>query len=70
MALDVTTGAAVTIAAKVSIIATGGLTRLYARNSASGNMGGDGYAIALRAGAKLIAWSSCSSSRSGTWPRA
>jgi succinate dehydrogenase / fumarate reductase, flavoprotein subunit len=54
VALDVTTGAAVTIAAKVSIIATGGLTRLYARNSASGNMGGDGYAIALRAGAKLI----------------
>ena len=30
VALDVTTGAAVTIAAKVSIIATGGLTRLYA----------------------------------------
>jgi succinate dehydrogenase / fumarate reductase, flavoprotein subunit len=54
VALDMTTGRAVTIGAKVTIIATGGLTRLYARNSASGNMGGDGYAIALRAGAKLI----------------
>ena len=54
VALDVTTGRAVTIAAKVTIIATGGLTRLYARNSASGNMGGDGYALALRAGAELI----------------
>ena len=54
VALDVTTGRAVTIGAKVTIIATGGLTRLYARNSASGNMGGDGYAIGLRAGARLI----------------
>ena len=36
------------------IIATGGLTRLYRRNSASFNMGGDGYALALRAGAELI----------------
>jgi succinate dehydrogenase/fumarate reductase flavoprotein subunit len=54
VALDVTTGEPVTIAAKATIIATGGLTRLYARNSASGNMGGDGYAIGLRVGAKLI----------------
>jgi len=54
VALDLTTGRAVTIAAKTTIIATGGLTRLYARNSASGNMGGDGYALGLRAGAKLI----------------
>jgi succinate dehydrogenase/fumarate reductase flavoprotein subunit len=44
----------VTIAAKATIVATGGLTRLYRRNSASANMGGDGYAIALRAGAPLI----------------
>ncbi len=44
----------VTIAAKATIIATGGLTRLYRRNSASANMGGDGYALALRAGASLI----------------
>jgi succinate dehydrogenase / fumarate reductase, flavoprotein subunit len=53
-ALHVSTGRAVPIAAKATIIATGGLTRLYARNSASLNMGGDGYALALRAGAELI----------------
>src|SRR5215470_11137906 len=44
-------GAPVTIAAKATVLATGGLTRLYRRNSASLNMGGDGYALALRAGA-------------------
>src|SRR5215470_4892366 len=53
-ALHLTSGAPVTIAAKVTIVATGGLTRLYRRNSASANMGGDGYALALRAGAPLI----------------
>jgi succinate dehydrogenase flavoprotein subunit len=47
-------GRIVTIAAHAVIIAAGGLTRLYARNSASVNMGGDGYALALRAGAELI----------------
>src|ERR1700744_1173142 len=47
-------GAPVVIAAKATILATGGLTRLYRRNSASANMGGDGYALALRAGATLI----------------
>ena len=54
VALHLSTGAAVTIAAKQTIVATGGLTRLYRRNSASANMGGDGYALALRAGAPLI----------------
>jgi succinate dehydrogenase/fumarate reductase flavoprotein subunit len=52
-ALHLTSGAPVTIAAKATVIATGGLTRLYRRNSASGNLGGDGYALALRAGAPL-----------------
>jgi succinate dehydrogenase/fumarate reductase flavoprotein subunit len=47
-------GAPVAISAKATIVATGGLTRLYRRNSASANMGGDGYALALRAGAALI----------------
>ncbi len=47
-------GAPVVIAAKATVLATGGLTRLYRRNSASLNMGGDGYALALRAGAALI----------------
>jgi succinate dehydrogenase / fumarate reductase, flavoprotein subunit len=36
------------------IIASGGLTRIYRRNSASANMGGDGYALALAAGADLV----------------
>jgi succinate dehydrogenase / fumarate reductase, flavoprotein subunit len=48
------TGAPVSIAAKATVLATGGLTRLYRRNSASTNMGGDGYALALRAGCPLI----------------
>jgi succinate dehydrogenase / fumarate reductase, flavoprotein subunit len=47
-------GRPVSVAAGATIIATGGLTRLYARNSASANMGGDGYALALRAGATLL----------------
>jgi succinate dehydrogenase / fumarate reductase flavoprotein subunit len=53
-ALHLPTGDVVTIAARAVVIATGGLTRLYLRNSASANMGGDGYALALRAGAELI----------------
>ncbi|HEY2136821.1 MAG TPA: FAD-binding protein [Xanthobacteraceae bacterium] len=54
VALHLGSGAPVTIAAKATIVATGGLTRLYRRNSASLNMGGDGYALALRAGAPLV----------------
>ncbi|MGD0846061.1 FAD-binding protein [Bradyrhizobium sp.] len=53
-ALHLPTGQAVTLAARAVVIATGGLTGLYRRNSASSNMGGDGYALALRAGAELI----------------
>ncbi|HKU47777.1 MAG TPA: FAD-binding protein, partial [Burkholderiales bacterium] len=53
-AVHLPSGDSVSLAAKATIIATGGLTRLYARNSASANMGGDGYALALRAGAELI----------------
>ena len=47
-------GAPVSIGAGATVIATGGLTRMYQRNSASSNMGGDGYALALRAGAELV----------------
>jgi succinate dehydrogenase / fumarate reductase flavoprotein subunit len=54
VALDSATGGIVTIAAKAVIIATGGLTRIFRRNSASANMGGDGYALALAAGADLV----------------
>ncbi len=41
------------IAAKTTIVATGGLTFLYARNSASSNMTGDGFLLAAEAGATL-----------------
>ena len=47
-------GAAIAIAARAAVLATGGLTRLYRRNSASANMTGEGYALALRAGAELV----------------
>ena len=52
--LSMATGTPVTIQANAVILAAGGLTRLYRRNSASVNMGGDSYALALRAGAELI----------------
>jgi succinate dehydrogenase / fumarate reductase, flavoprotein subunit len=54
VALDTASGEPVTIASGATIIATGGLTRIYRRNSASANMGGDGYALALLAGAPLV----------------
>jgi succinate dehydrogenase / fumarate reductase flavoprotein subunit len=54
VALHLPTGEVVTIAAAAVIVATGGLTRLYQRNSASANMGGDGYALCHAAGAELI----------------
>ena len=54
IALDNESGEPVKIAAKAVIIAAGGLTRIYQRNSASANMGGDGYALALGAGAALV----------------
>lgn len=47
-------GRPVAISAGAVVLATGGLTRLYRRNSASANMGGDGHALALRAGAELM----------------
>ena len=54
VAIHIPSGEIVTLEAKSVVIATGGLTRLYGRNSASANMGGDGYALALRAGAELV----------------
>ncbi|WP_274650941.1 FAD-binding protein [Paenibacillus humicola] len=43
----------VCISASSVILATGGLTELYARNSASANMTGDGFLLAAEAGAEL-----------------
>ena len=47
-------GTAIAARARAVVIATGGLTRLYRRNSASANMTGEGFALALRAGAELV----------------
>ena len=49
----VETVAPVAIAARTTIVATGGLTAVYARNSASANMTGDGFLLAAEAGATL-----------------
>ena len=54
VALHLVSGEVVTISAAATVMATGGLTRLYARNSASANMSGDGYALCLAAGAELV----------------
>ncbi|MEK9683442.1 MAG: FAD-binding protein [Rhodospirillaceae bacterium] len=52
--MDVESGEIILIEAGAVILAAGGLTRLYRRNSASVNMAGEAYAIALRAGAELV----------------
>jgi succinate dehydrogenase/fumarate reductase flavoprotein subunit len=54
VAVDVESGEQVLVEAGAVILAAGGLTRLYKRNSASLNMAGEAYAMALRAGAELI----------------
>jgi succinate dehydrogenase/fumarate reductase flavoprotein subunit len=54
IALSLGNGEFVTIQSKAVILAAGGLTKLYERNSASANMGGEAYALALRAGVELI----------------
>jgi succinate dehydrogenase/fumarate reductase flavoprotein subunit len=53
-ALDLATGELVTIAARAVILAAGGLTKIFRRNSASTNMAGEAYALALDAGAELV----------------
>jgi succinate dehydrogenase/fumarate reductase flavoprotein subunit len=52
--LNITNGEVVSFQARAVILAAGGLTKLYARNSASANMGGEAYALALLAGAELV----------------
>jgi succinate dehydrogenase/fumarate reductase flavoprotein subunit len=54
VALDVVSGETLSVDAKSVILAAGGLTKLFRRNSASANMSGDAYALALRAGAELV----------------
>jgi succinate dehydrogenase/fumarate reductase flavoprotein subunit len=54
VALDLSIGSLVTIAARAVILAAGGLTKIFRRNSASTNMGGEAYWLALEAGAELV----------------
>jgi succinate dehydrogenase/fumarate reductase flavoprotein subunit len=54
IALNLVNGELVSISCKAVILAAGGLTKLYERNSASANMGGEAYALALWAGAELM----------------
>jgi succinate dehydrogenase/fumarate reductase flavoprotein subunit len=54
VALNLADGELFVFKAKAIILAAGGLTKLYERNSASSNMGGEAYALALWAGAELI----------------
>jgi len=54
VALDIGRNSFIAFQAKAIILAAGGLTKLYERNSASANMAGEAYALALRAGAELI----------------
>ncbi|MEE2822632.1 MAG: FAD-binding protein [Acidobacteriota bacterium] len=51
--MNIVTAKPVALSCKAVILTTGGLSKLYTRNSGSANMGGDGYALALRAGAEL-----------------
>ncbi|MEV7009325.1 FAD-binding protein [Streptosporangium sp. NPDC051022] len=53
-ALDVATGQTVALWAGAVVLAGGGLTEMYLRNSASVNMTGDAYALGLEAGAELV----------------
>jgi succinate dehydrogenase/fumarate reductase flavoprotein subunit len=52
--LDLAGGEPVVLWAPAVVLACGGLTELYARNSASANMTGDAYGLALAAGADLV----------------
>ena len=54
VALDLPNGQLLAIDAPAVVLAAGGLTKLYARNSASANMGGEAYALALWADAELV----------------
>lgn len=52
--LNLNDGQWVIFEARSVILAAGGLTKLFARNSASANMGGEAFALALWAGAELV----------------
>ena len=54
LGINVVSGEWVSFRSRAVILAAGGLSKLYVRNSGSTNMGGDGYGLALQVGAELV----------------
>jgi len=54
VAVDAAAGGVLVISAAAVILATGGSSRLYARNNNPAGTTGDGFALAYRAGAELV----------------
>ncbi len=52
--VDVPTGTPVKLKCSAVILCTGGLTKMFARTTASNNLAGEGIGLALRAGARVI----------------
>lgn len=67
--LSVRTGALVAILAKATVLATGGAGRLFAVNVNPPGLEGDGWAMALRAGAKLTNLEFFQVGPGVVWPR-
>ena len=51
---DIATSAPVKIKCNAAILCTGGMTKMFARTTASNNLAGEGIGLALRAGARVI----------------
>ena len=51
---DIPTAAPVVIRAGATVIASGGMTKMFQRTTASNNLCGEGIGLALRAGARLV----------------
>ncbi|MGA7489311.1 MAG: FAD-binding protein, partial [Xanthobacteraceae bacterium] len=52
--IDVPTGMPVKLKCSAAILCTGGLTKMFARTTASNNLAGEGVGLALHAGARVI----------------
>jgi succinate dehydrogenase/fumarate reductase flavoprotein subunit len=52
--LDIVTSAPVKLKCAAVVLCTGGMTKMFARTTASNNLAGEGVGLALRAGARVI----------------
>lgn len=52
--LDIASGRAVLIKAPATILALGGMTKMFRRTTAPNNLAGEGIGLALRAGARIV----------------